>query len=494
MCATGKILLTGATGYIGGQLAPRLLARRYAVRAMVRRLPPEGSEPWHDQVEFVIGDPLRPESLPAALNGIQAAFYLIHSMTGGPAFRDRDRQAAREFGRAAKAAGVDRIIYLGGLGDDRADLSEHLRSRHETGDALREAGVPVTEFRAAVIVGSGSISFEMVRYLTERVPIMICPRWVFTKVQPIAIDDVLAYLTAALEASETAGQIIEIGGSDILTYGQMMTRYGQVRGLHRLLMRVPVLTPRLSSYWVHWVTPISAAYARPLIEGLRNEVIVRDDKARSLLPGVRPVGYAAAVQRALNDLDAEHCDRAMSPPGDRIETSTLPVERFGREGMIVERRRLSVSASAAAIYRVFSSLGGRKGWLYCNWIWRLRGLLDHALGGPGLRRVRPASGRLQAGDIIDFYRVERVEAGRLLRLHVEMRLPGNGWLQFEARPLEQTRSEIVLTVFFAPKGLAGLLYWYATCPIHAIVFTGLLNHLARAAVAGSEDEPVLRHI
>lgn len=481
MGTKGKVLLTGATGYIGGQLAPCLLARGYAVRAMVRTLPTEGSRSWQDQVELVEADPLRPETLPPALNGIETTFYLIHSMTSGPAFRERDMQAARQFGQAAKAAGIERILYLGGLGDDSADLSEHLRSRHETGDALREAGVPVTEFRAAIIVGSGSISFEMVRYLTERLPVMICPRWVFTKVQPIAIDDVLAYLVTALEKPETADQIIEIGGSDILTYGDMMTRYGQVRGLRRFLIRVPVLTPRLSSYWIHWVTPIRATYARPLIEGLRNEVIVHDDKARRLMPEIRPVDYATAVQRALNKLNAERCGQAFDQPGSQPGTSTTTVECFNHEGMIIERRRLTVSAPATTVYRTISSLGGEKGWLCCNWLWRLRGWLDRACGGPGLRRTRPQRSSLREGDIVDCYRVEKVEENRVLRFRIEMRLPGTGWLQFQVQPREEKRSELALTVFFASQGLAGLIYWYALYPIHSYVFSRLLRHLAQEA-------------
>jgi len=402
-------------------------------------------------------------------------------MTSGPAFRIHDISAARHFGQAAQAAGVERIVYLGGLGDDNADLSEHLRSRHETGDALRAAGVPVTEFRAAIIVGSGSVSFEIVRHLTERLPVMICPRWVFTRVQPIAIDDVLAYLLAALEKPETTGQIIEIGGRDVLTYGAMMTRYGRVRGLRRWLIRVPVLTPRLSSYWIHWVTPIRAIYARPLIEGLRNEVIVSDDKARSLMPEIRPTDYDTAVRRALGELNAEHSARTMRELDSYPETSKATIERSQREGMIVERSRLTIPTPAAAIYRIVSGLGGTRGWLWGNWLWRLRGGIDRLCGGPGLRRARPERNELRTGDIVDCYRVEKVEEGRLLRLRVEMRLPGEGWLEFQVHPRRSARSEIALTVFFAPKGLVGLIYWYALCPIHTMVFVGMLKRLAREA-------------
>lgn len=481
MGAKGKILLTGATGYIGGQLAPRLRAAGYAVRAMARTLPSAGSYPWQDQVEWVRADPLRPETLARALTGIDTAFYFIHSMTGGPGFHDRDLTAARQFGQAARATGVERIIYVGGLGDDRADLSEHLRSRHETGDALREAGIPVTELRAAIIVGSGSISFEMVRYLTERLPVMICPRWVFTKVQPIAIDDVLAYLLAALETPATAGQIIEIGGADVMTYGQMMTRYGQVRGLRRFLIRVPVLTPRLSSYWVHWVTPIEAAYARPLIEGLKNEVIVRDDKAHTLMPDIRPVDYETAVRRALDTLNAEHAEPAVCRLASHDPTLRPSVQRVTREGMVIEQRHRAVQAPGATVFRLFAGLGGARGWLCYNGLWRLRGWIDRILGGPGLRRTRPTRDELREGDIVDFYRVEHVKTDRLVRYRVEMRLPGEGWLQFAAQPIAEDRSEIILTVFFAPKGLMGLLYWYSLYPIHCLVFSGMLRHLTRQA-------------
>lgn len=451
MGTQGTILLTGATGYIGGQLAPHLVTAGYRVRVMARRLPTRPLGPWHQRVEIVAADPLQPDTLPLALRGVRTAYYFIHSMTGGPGFRDRDITAARQFGRAARIAGVERIIYLGGLGDDRADLSEHLRSRHETGDALRQAGVPVTEFRAAIVVGAGSISFEMVRYLTERLPVMICPRWVFTKAQPIAVDDVLAYLVAALEKPATAGQTIEIGGADVLTYGQMMTRYARARGLRRLLIRVPVLTPRLSSYWVHWVTPIPAAYARPLIEGLRNEVIVRDDKARTLLPEIQPVDYDTAVRRALAMLNAEHVDRRFDQTGASPTATPASPKTTICEGMIVVQSRRLVAAPAAEVYRTVSSLGGNRDRPGCNGLWRLRGL------------------------------VEQAEEDRLVRLRMALHRPGAGWIQFRIRPLPESRSELTQTVFFAPRGLLGLLWWYTLYPIHRVAFSRTLNRLAHQA-------------
>ena len=297
------VLVTGATGYIGGRLVPRLLQAGYRVRCFVRDPERLQGRPWLDQVEVVAGDVLQAETLTAAMVGIRAAYYLIHSMAGGQGFHERDLVAARNFGAAAAAAGVGRILYMGGLGDPETELSEHLRSRQDTGAALREGGVPVTEFRAGVIVGSGSLSFELIRYLIERLPVMICPRWLYTCIQPIGIRNVLEYLIAALETPASIGETIEIGGADVLTYGDMMLGYAKARGLTRRLIPVPVLTPRLSSYWVHLVTPIPAAIAEPLIEGLRNEVVVRDDSAARIFPEIKPFDYQTAVELALVRLD-----------------------------------------------------------------------------------------------------------------------------------------------------------------------------------------------
>jgi uncharacterized protein YbjT (DUF2867 family) len=412
---------------------------------------------------------------------VDSAYYLIHSMSGSEDFHERDLVAARQFGQAAREAGVQRILYLGGLGDPDADLSEHLLSRQQTGQALQEAGVPVTELRAAIIVGAGSASFEMIRYLTERIPAMICPRWVFTRVQPIAIDDVLAYLVGALETPESSGQIIEIGGQDVLNYGQMMLGYADVRGLRRLLIAVPVLTPRLSSYWVHWMTPIPAGIARPLIEGLRNEVVVRDDRARRLFPGIEPMNYQIAVQRALRDLNAGHVETAWSDALTTSQGDISPVLLATHDGMIIERRQLTVAASPEELYRTFSGVGGDRGWPYLDWLWRLRGQLDRLLGGVGFRRGRRDPEELRVGDAVDFWRVEAVEPGRSLRLRAEMKVPGQAWLQFEAQPLEDGRARLVQTAFFAPKGLSGLLYWYALYPAHGLIFSGMIRALAQLA-------------
>jgi uncharacterized protein YbjT (DUF2867 family) len=475
----GRVLVTGATGYIGGRLVPRLLERGYRVRCLVRDPSRLLGRPWHDRVEIVAGDVLRSESLGAALEGIDAAYYLVHSLGGGADFHQLDLTAAANFGGAARAAGVRRILFLGGLGDSRAELSEHLRSRQQTGDALRASGIPVTELRAAVIVGSGSLSFEMIRYLTERVPVMISPRWVYTRTQPIAIRDVLEYLIAALDSPRSAGQIVEIGGSDVVTYGEMMMTYARVRGLRRWMVPVPVLTPRLSSYWVNIVTPIPGAIARPLIQGLRNENLVRDPKAREIFPQIHPVDYRTAVERAVAKLEASEVETAWSDALSTSRGNAPPVILTTHEGMILEQRQRVVRAAPEAVYRVFTGIGGARGWLYMNWAWELRGWMDRLTGGVGLRRGRRDADELRVGDALDFWRVEALEPGRSLRLRAEMKVPGEAWLQFQAQPREDGGSLLTQTAFFAPKGLFGLLYWYVLYPFHSLIFSGLIDRIGR---------------
>ena len=471
------LLVTGATGYVGGHLIPRLLEEGYQVRVFVRNPQRIENCTWRKRVQVAVGDVFAPETLESALSGVDAAYYLIHSMTKGADFAEQDIVAARNFGEAAKKAGVNRIVYLGGLGKPTAQLSEHLRSRQETGEELRRSGVNITEFRAAIIVGSGSISFEMIRYLAERVPTMICPRWVRTKVQPIAIDDVISYLSASLSNPESSGQIIEIGGTDVLTYGDMMKGYAFERGLHRWLFHVPVLTPRLSSYWVHWVTPISAAYARPLIEGLRNEVIVTDNKALELFPSIKPLGFKQAVDQALSQMDPEYFKvkyASAQDAGRSVYFSRI------QNGMIIEIRQKVVRSNVETAYKVFTELGGPNGWP-CNVLWRLRAGMDRIIGGVGLRKGRPETGKIKLGDMFDFFRVVKVESNSMIRLKAEMKLPGDGWLQFEAEPVEDNLSSIVQTVFFAPKGLFGTVYWYLLHPIHRLIFAKMINKLASNA-------------
>lgn len=475
------VLVAGATGYVGGRLVPRLLAAGYRVRVLVRDPDRLQGRAWLPQVEVAQGDVFEPASLTAALAATDVAYYLIHSLASGAGFHERDLEAARRFGHAAHAAGIGRILYLGALGDPRADLSEHLRSRQQTGDALREAGVPVTEFRAAIVVGAGSVSFEMIRYLTERLPLMICPRWVYTRVQPIAIRDVLDYLVAALATPESAGRIVEIGGADILIYREMMLGYARARGVRRWLIPVPVLTPRLSSYWVHWVTPIPAAIAEPLIEGLRSEVVVRTTTARDLFPAIYPLTYEAAVAEALAQLNAGEIETAWSDAMATSQGDHAPVVLTTQAGMIIERRQCIVHASPEAVYRAFTSLGGERGWLYANGLWRVRGLMDRLIGGVGLRRGRRHPSQVRVGDALDFWRVEAVIPERLMRLRAEMKVPGRAWLEFEAEAQGDETSLLRQTASFAPKGLWGLLYWYILYPIHRAIFAGMLAALARQA-------------
>ncbi len=478
-----QVLVTGANGYVGGRLVPQLLDRGHPVRCMVRDPSRLQGRTWAAQVTIVRGDVLDPASLVPALAGIEVAYYLVHSLGAGRDFHDRDIRAAKSFGAAAAAAGVARIVYLGGLGDSTAALSEHLRSRQDTGSALGEAGVPVTEFRAAVIVGSGSVSFEMIRYLTERVPVMVCPNWVYTRIQPIAIRDVLTYLVEALETPACTGQVVEIGGSDVLTYGQMMTGYAGLRGLKRWLLPVPFLTPRLSSYWVHLVTPIPSAIARPLIEGLRNEVVVRDPRASQWFPSIEPVGYLEAVRRALASFDGDSVETAWSDALTSSHLDSEPVVLTTQDGMMLERRQLTVNATPERAFEVFSALGGATGWLRLNWAWQLRGFLDRLLGGVGMRRGRRDPHHVRVGDAVDFWRVEAVEPGRLVRLRAEMKVPGRAWLEFQARTLDTGATLIVQTAFFAPRGLFGLMYWYALYPIHGLIFGGMIREIGRRAEA-----------
>lgn len=484
MADTPLVLVTGATGYIGGRLIPQLLQTGYRVRAMVRDPDRLQGRPWVTQAEVVRGDVFEPETLVEAMTGVDAAYYLVHSMRGNGDFHQRDLVAAHNFGNAAREQQVKRIIYLGGLGDPDSDLSQHLRSRQLTGEALRESGVPVTEFRAGVIVGSGSISFEMIRYLTERLPVMICPSWVYTRIQPIGVEDTLNYLVTALTTPESSGQIVEIGGTDVITYREMMLTYARVRGLRRLLIPVPVLTPRLSSYWVHWMTPIPSDIARPLIEGLRNEVIVRDNCARDLFPAIQPVDYETTVRKALARLQASEVETSWSDALVSSVPDRTPAILTTHEGMFIEQRQRTVKATPAQTFKTISRIGGERGWPSFGWAWRLRGVLDRLVGGVGFRRGRRHPAELRSGDALDFWRVEAVEPDHLLRLRAEMKVPGLAWLQFKTEPTEDGNTNLVQTAFFAPKGLFGFLYWYILYPAHGPVFSTMIRKLAQQAENG----------
>jgi uncharacterized protein YbjT (DUF2867 family) len=484
------VLVTGATGYIGGRLVGRLLNASYQVRTLVRDRSRSQGRPWTDHVEVVEGDVLKRDTLPAAMAGVDAAYYLIHSMREGADFQYRDLLAAHNFGVAAREAGLQRIIYLGGLGEPDDSLSQHLSSRQQVGAVLRDSGVQVTEFRAAIIVGSGGISFEIIRHLTERLPVLFCPRLIRTRLQPIGLRNVLQYLVAALDLPHSGGEIIEIGGADVMTYAELFTEYAAIRGLRRRIILVPILPPRLFAHLVHFLTPVPLSIARPLIEGLPNEVIVRDDAALRLFPGIQPMTYRVAVQRALMRLDAHQVETAWTDALVSSQGNAPPVVLTSHEGVNLERRQRVIAAPPAVAFRVFTGLGGDRGWLYFNWAWHLRGILDRMVGGVGFRRGRRNKDKARVGDAIDFWRVEAVEQDRLLLLRAEMKLPGRAWLQFEAEPIDGGSSQLVQTAFFAPKGLFGLVYWYALYPIHGLIFSGLIRRLAQRVNA--EQERLIR--
>jgi uncharacterized protein YbjT (DUF2867 family) len=473
-----RILIVGASGYIGGRLVPLLRSRGDDLVLMSRDARPLAAR--FPDARVVAADLLEAATLAPALEGIDVAYYLAHSMGAGErGFAERDRQAARNFAQAAARAGVSRIVYLGGLGDDAADLSHHLASRHETGAELAAHGVPVTEFRAAVIIGSGSASFEILRHLTERLPIMITPRWVGTRCQPIGIRDVLDYLVGALDHPEAIG-IVEIGAPDVLSYGDMMLTYARLRGLRRLMIPVPVLTPRLSSYWVNLVSPVPAGIARPLIEGLRNEVVVTHPGPATAF-GLAPLPFTEALQSAIDrtdrhDIESTWFDALAAP--DR--QSLTAVE--SREGMIIDRRSHRVAAPPERAFAEIERLGGDGGWPYANLLWRIRGLADRVVGGVGMRLGRRDAAHVRVGDAVDFWRVEEVRAPSLLRLRAEMRVPGRAWLQYEVSAAPGG-SRIVQTAFFEPKGVSGLAYWYVLYPAHAVIFRGMVRELARRAAA-----------
>ncbi len=474
-----RVLLTGATGYVGGRLRAEFERRGVALRCLVRR-PEMLRGRVAASTEVVEGDALDPAAAERALGGIETAYYLIHSMGSGPDFATRDRQAAGAFGQAARRAGVRRLIYLGGLGDSSSGLSAHLKSRQETGDILRASGVPVVELRASVVIGSGSLSFEMIRALVERLPVMICPRWVAVQTQPIAIEDVVAYLVAALDLPSGTERIYEIGGPDRLTYGDLMREYAGQRGLKRLLIPVPLLTPRLSSLWLGLVTPLYARVGRKLVDSLRNPTLVRDPAALAAFP-VTPRGPREAIARALVNEDREFAETRWS---DAVSSGGLK-ESYGGElrgTRFVDTRSATVPVPAAAAFRPIRRIGGATGWYYGNALWRMRGFLDLLAGGIGLRRGRPFADDLHPGEPLDFWRVETIEADRLLRLRAEMRVPGRAWLQFETTPAPGG-TEIRQTAIFDASGLAGLLYWYSLYPFHRFVFAGMLRGIAKSASA-----------
>lgn len=480
------ILLTGSTGYVGGRLLPRLLAADYPVRCLTRRpdtLAARLAQLEHaDRAEIFQGDLRDRESLAAALEGVDTAYYFVHSMGEKDDFEEEDRQAAENFVWAVNQAGTSRVIYLGGLGRRDEDLSKHLRSRQEVGRILRRSSAQVIEFRASIVLGSGSLSFELIRALVERLPIMICPRWVRVVAQPIAIEDLLDYLLEALQLSASESTIYEIGGPEQVSYGEIMHEYAHQRGLHRMMIPVPVLTPYLSSLWLGFVTPVYARIGRKLVDSLRNPTVVTDDRALSDF-AVRPRGLRAAIERALANEDRRYAETRWS---DAISSAGNPRSWGGvRLGSrLFDSRSRSVAVGRAAAFGPIERIGGSTGWYFGNWLWRIRGFLDLLVGGVGVRRGRRDPNRLRVGDTVDFWRVERVESERCLRLRAEMKVPGRAWLEFTVgENPDGEGTTIHQTAVFDPKGLFGLVYWYALFPIHQVVFHGMLKNIARAAEA-----------
>jgi uncharacterized protein YbjT (DUF2867 family) len=483
----GLVLVTGATGYIGGRLVSRLIEAGYRVRVLTRDPDRLQGRSWLSQVEVVQADVLRPDSLKSALAGVTAAYYLVHIMgkVNGRQSHQRNVAAARNFGLAAQAADIQRIVYLSSLGNVEADRSQRLHSLRETGEALRKVGVPVTEFRASLILGCGSMFFEMIRVGTERVPVMFAPRWVYTLIQPIAIYDVVSYLAATLDQPESAGQIVEIGGPQVLSYGELVMGYARERGLRHWLVRLPMFAARLSSYWVHWATPVPARIAYSLIEGLHDPVVVQDDLAHRLFPDIKPMDYASVLKRSLARMEAGQVDTSWSDALATSQGDQTPATFKWREGMFIENRQRYTSASAEQVYRVFAGLGGEHGWLYGTWLWHIRGWIDRFFGGVGVSRGRRNPDDVHVGDAVDFWRVEKVEPGRLLRLRAEMRMFGPGWLEFEVQPQPDGSTRLLQTAFYVPRGFLGHVYWYSLVPFHAFIFSGLIDRIIQKAEANN---------
>jgi uncharacterized protein YbjT (DUF2867 family) len=472
-----RILVTGVTGYVGGRLLAALLDRGEHVRCLARRPEAVASRPG---LEVVAGDMLDAEAVRRALQGVGVAYYLVHAMSSADSFEEVDRRAAEIFAEEARDAGARRIVYLGGLGSG-PDLSTHLASRQEVGRVLASSGVETIEFRSSIVIGSGSLSFELVRSLTERLPVMITPRWVRTRAQPISIEDVVDYLVAARGLDSQGSEVFEIGGAEVATYGELMREYARRRGLRRLLVPVPVLTPRLSSLWLGLVTPVYARVGRKLVESLPHETVVHDRSALDRF-SIRPRGYREAIARALANEDRETAatrwSDAFSAGGRTSWPAAVPMA-----GRLIDTRMREVEVPPEQAFRPIRRIGGATGWYYGDGLWRLRGLLDLAVGGVGLRRGRRDPETPVVGSVLDFWRVEAYEPAGLLRLRAEMRLPGRAWLQFEVEG-RRGGSRIRQTAIFDPSGLAGLAYWYALLPLHALVFRRMLDGIVREASLG----------
>jgi len=480
------VLVTGATGYVGGRLVPLLLRKGWRVRAMARNPAKLADRPWSGEAGAALatGDVLDADSLGRAVQGCGAVFYLVHSMNERSRdFAEQDRVGARNMAEAAAGGGAERIIYLGGLGDEGAGLSEHLRSRHEVAEILRAAGVPVTHLRAGMILGSGSASFEILRYLVERLPVMITPRWVSTPCQPISIRDVLRYLAGCLEAEETAGQTFDIGGPDVLTYRRIMEIFAEEAGLpRRLVLPVPVLTPRLSSYWIHLVTPVHASIARPLARGLSVPVTCTEHRIRSLVPG-EILSCRQAIRHSLESVRARRVETRWADAGAVAPPEWLqPGDAPYAGGTVLHcAYRIRVQGGLQEVWSPVAEIGGERGWYFGDLLWKIRGFIDRLAGGSGLRRGRRHPRELQAGEALDFWRVLEASPPRRLLLLAEMKMPGEATLEFRVDPSGEGTAELAQIARFLPRGLLGILYWYALYPVHSWLFRGMLRSLAARA-------------
>lgn len=475
--ASRLILLTGATGYVGARLLRALEQQSLQIRCLARR-PEELTGRTGARTEIVAGDVFDPDSLDRALQNVDTAFYLVHSMGSAGSFEESERQAAQNFASAAAKAGVRRIVYLGGLGDVDQPLSAHLRSRHEVGKILRSAGAQVIEFRASIVIGSGSLSFEMIRALVERLPVMIAPRWVSVLSQPIAISNLLSYLVAAIDLEVAESRVFEIGGADQVSYGDLMREYARQRGLRRLIIPVPVLTPRLSSLWLGLVTPLYARVGRKLIESICYPTVVRDQEASEVF-AIAPLGYREAIRAALRNEDRECAESRWSDAFSSSGAATSSAA--GAAGSrFVDSRTIAVHCPPAQVFAAVERIGGKTGWYFTNWLWGLRGAMDLAVGGVGLRRGRPHPQRLRVGETLDCWRVEALEPGRRLRLAAEMKLPGRAWLEFEVTG-NGPSCHLRQTATFDARGILGRAYWYLVYPLHQVVFAGMLRGIAAAS-------------
>lgn len=478
-----RCLVTGATGYLGGRLVPRLLAEGHAVRCLVRDPGKLRDVPWFGQVEVVRGDVLDPATLGPAMADVDVVHYLVHSLNDDD-FADADRRGARHTAAAAELAGVRRIVYLGGLHPDGVELSPHLASRAEVGEVFLRCAVPAVVLQAAVIIGSGSASFEMLRYLTERLPVMVTPRWVHNRIQPIAVRDVLSYLVRVVDLPQEVNRTFDIGGPDVLTYLDMMLRYARVAGLRkRLVLPVPLLTPRLSAHWVNLVTPVPRSIAAPLIESLVHEVVRHEHDIDPLVP-LTTTGYDSAVGLALakiRDADVETRWSGASLPG--APSDPLPSDPDWSGGSVyTDVREQHAEAEPERLWEVVEGIGGEHGWYSFPLAWAVRGWVDRLVGGVGLRRGRRDPRRLHVGEALDWWRVEEIDRGRSLLLRAEMKVPGLAWLELQVAPSEQGGSTYRQRAVFVPRGLAGHVYWWLVWPFHGVVFGGMVRNIARAAL------------